>query len=188
MMNVTVFAPLDFRSTSAPAPDPWQEGPPELPGAVEGLPLDAWTWLLLICSVAVVLWWMFAKLQEVHQQRKAQQTEQSAFAEQLAVTNVETLVEELRQALADLSETQREEAERLSWLLREEISNHQQCDCHSATDSELLQCANHAQELQPLLAFATAILYARARPTAQLWDRLLDEVCDWLTLSSTEQP
>jgi hypothetical protein len=182
-----------------PAPGPWQEGPPELPGEVEGLPLDPWTWLILIGAAAVVLWWLFAKLQEVHQQRKTHLAEHSALAEQLADSSVAMLVEELRSALAGLSETQREEAERLSWLLREEVSRHQNSghqdrghpsdshyDCHSATDSELLQRAHQAQNLKPLLTFTTNILYARDRPSAQLWQAKLDEVCDWIALTAKE--
>ena len=161
----------------------WQDGPPELPGEVEGLPLDFWTWLLLICAAAVVLWGLLGWLNQRHQRRRAQRTEQNAAAVQMADSSVATLVEELRCALTHLSETQREEAERLSWLLREEMGNRRQLDCHSATDTELLHQSGHAEKLEPLLVFATGVLYASNRPAALVWERKLDEVCDWLALS-----
>ena len=166
------------------APSFWQDGPPELPGEVEGLPLDFWTWLLLICAAGVVLWGLVGWVDQFVQRRKLVRTQQNAAAVQVADSSIVTLVEELRGALKNLSATQREEAERLSWLLREEMGNRRQLDCHSATDTELLQYSEDAEKLEPLLAFASGVLYANNRPMALDWACKLDYVCDWLALTA----
>jgi hypothetical protein len=162
---------------------PWQEGPPELPGDVRDLPEDWWIWLLAFAAASVLLWWLFAELQRLHQQRAVERLGQANLFAQDAATSIATQVEDLRNALANLSATQQQEAERLSWLLREEVGYRLQRDCHSDTDCELLHRVQCIQNLEPLLVFVSAVLYANHRPTAQVWQSKLDEVLVWLTLA-----
>jgi len=162
----------------------FQEGPPELPGDVAVLPLDAVTWVLLLASATLVLWWAAALGHRFLQRRQSQHANLQAAVARARPTSALASLEELRALLTDLSATQKVEAARLSWLLREEVGRRWCCDCHSATAQQLLNrpaavVADQAA-LAPWLGFVTAILYADCPSTIAQWQSTLEEVSTWL--------
>ena len=162
----------------------FQEGPPELPGDVATLPLDVATWVLLLASAAFLLWWAIAVGQKLVQQHQSQHAARQATTAAAQPQSALVVLEELRALLVDLSATQKIEAERLSWLLREEVGRRWCCDCHSATAQQLLNrpaavVADQAA-LAPWLGFVTAILYADCPSTIAQWQSTLEEVSTWL--------
>lgn len=167
-----------------------QLGPPELPGTVEMLPTDVVAWATLSMSALLLFGWWVAWWR-----RKQALGEQNASTAVRAITrppmSPHDALQELRDSLDALSPEQRQEAARLSFLLRDAGGRRWSHDFRSATDEDLLaEIAEYdpsGPPLAPLLGFASIILYAGRRPDHAAWEKVLDEVAVWLQAAVEEK-
>ena len=163
-------------------------GPPELPDAVGSLPVAFWTWALLLASLTVVAWILAMQWRAYAAARRRQHaTFAPATREQ---TTPEQMLAQLRSHLPDLSAEQQQEARALSGIVRQECGRRLGISMQSATEQQLLQRMQVLDPKSPIddsqralvdvLHFVGGILFAGARPSAEVWKAQLREVERWL--------
>ncbi|MGB0684670.1 MAG: hypothetical protein ACPGQD_00560 [Planctomycetota bacterium] len=151
-----------------------QEGPPELPGAIEFVGEDLARWSLALAGLFL---FVRAILPHVVAWRRSQAARREAEAPPAASRSP---WEELQQALGEPSAQAEIAAEALAHYLRVVAGTRRGTDCLSWTAADFRRRDREPdEELLALLAFSDEVLYAGVRPTASAWQQVLARTAAW---------
>lgn len=151
-----------------------QEGPPELPGAIEPVGEDLRLWALALAGL-----FLFARavLPHVVAWRQAQAARREAKA---PPPPTRSPWEELQQALGEPTAQAEVAAEAMAHYLRIVAGRRRGADCLSWTAADFRRRDEEADdELLDLFAFTDEVLYASMRPSASAWQQAITRTAAW---------
>lgn len=157
-----------------------QEGPPELPGAIEPVGEDLRLWALALAGLFLAARAMLPHVAAWRQARAARRETEAPPAPSC------TPWEELQQALGDPAAQAEVAAEALAHYLRVVAGRRRGADCLSWTAADFRRRDEEADDaLLSLLAFTDEVLYAGMRPAAAAWQQAIARAAAWGGETST---